>query len=265
MRRFFTDSENIGEDSLLITSPTDVHHIRKVLRLKVGQVIQVSDSLAWEYEAEITSIEDGLVRGKILDKQRFSKESNTYITLFQGVPKQGKMEVIVQKTVELGVGKIVPVFTSRSVVVDNGNFSKKIQRWQKVAEEAGKQCGRGVIPEVHEAIDFSGLLSLLKGGGSDNSNSVNYFDDFDLVLFPYENEEVRTIKDALSQWVDKSDASPHRRNVAIIIGPEGGFSVGEAEALVENGAVSVSLGRTILRTETAGMAGIAMVMYELEM
>lgn len=265
MRRFFTEAGNIGESGFFITSKEDIHHISKVLRLREGASIVASDTLSWEYEGEITSIEEDLITCRIVDKQRFSKEPEVAITLFQGIPKQGKMELIVQKTVELGVSRIVPFFSARTVVTDNGNFSKKIQRWQKVAEEAGKQCGRGKIPEIAEEIKFNKLVSILAQNKEQGPSKLF----FDFTLFPYENEEDRTIKTALQQLkiggLGDSGTLGRELSIGVIIGPEGGFSPMEAQTLKEAGAEAVSLGKTILRTETAGMAAIAMIMYELEM
>lgn len=245
MSRFFTTPDNVGDKSIRITDKQDVQHIVKVLRLHEGDNIDISDSVKWEYETEISYIDKEFVEAIILDKQKFSNEPFTKITLFQGIPKQGKMELIVQKTVELGVYEIMPVFTDRCVVTDNGKFSKKIQRWQKVSDEAVKQCKRGIIPNVSNNITFKEMLKLLGG--------------FDLVLFPYENEDNRSIKDALRELNSKPET------VAIIIGPEGGFSDKEADILKEIDTECVTLGKTTLRTETAGMATIAMTMYELEL
>lgn len=244
MSRFFVSPENIGEDNIIIDNREDLHHMVKVLRLSAGDEIDVSDSSQWEYRCEILSVDADSAVARIVDKQKFTAEPDVKVTLFQGIPKQGKMEVIVQKCVELGVESIVPVFMARTVVVDKGNFGKKIQRWQKVSDEAVKQCRRGIIPQVREPVR--------------TAEAIKQFDRFDLVLFPYENEDGRTIKDEL-----RNCGSP--RNVAVIIGPEGGFSDEEAEAIVNAGGRSVSLGKTTLRTETAGMAAIAMIMYELEL
>ena len=245
MSRFFVHQENIGAKSITITDKEDLHHISHVLRLKAGEKIDVSDAIEWEYSALITSIEKDYVEADILDKQKFSREPALKITLFQGLPKQGKMELIIQKAIELGVFEIVPVFTDRSVVTDNGKMGKKIDRWQKIADEAVKQCKRGLIPRVTEDLTFGEMLGRMK--------------EYDLILFPYENEEELTIKQALRRLTDKPG------KVGIIIGPEGGFSDREAMALKEKGAVCVTLGKTILRTETAGLAAIAMTMYELEL
>lgn len=244
MSRFFVSPENIGEDNIIIDNREDLHHMVKVLRLSAGDEIDVSDSSQWEYRCEILSVDADSAVARIVDKQKFTAEPDVKVTLFQGIPKQGKMEVIVQKCVELGVESIVPVFMARTVVVDKGNFGKKIQRWQKVSDEAVKQCRRGIIPQVQEPVR--------------TAEAIEQFDRFDLVLFPYENEDGRTIKDEL-----RNCGAP--RNVAVIIGPEGGFSDEEAGAIVNAGGRSVSLGKTTLRTETAGMAAIAMIMYELEL
>lgn len=245
MSRFFTCSENIGDKTIRITDKNDIHHILKVLRLKEGDKIDISDSVKWEYKTEISFIDKEVVETLIIDKQKFSNEPKVKVTLFQGVPKQGKMELIIQKTVELGVYEIVPVFTDRTVVMDNGKFSKKIERWQKVSDEAVKQCKRGIIPTVCDDVTFKEMMTRLRG--------------FELILFPYENEDNRTIKDSLRGLVKSPDT------VAIIIGPEGGFSDKEADVLKEFGAECVTLGKTTLRTETAGMAALAMTMYELEL
>jgi 16S rRNA (uracil1498-N3)-methyltransferase len=245
MSKFFVDYHDVKESTIRITDADDRKHMTKVLRLGIGDAICVSDSVQFEYEAEITAIEKEYIEARILDKQKFAREPELLITLYQSVPKQGKMETIIQKTVELGVYSIVPVFTDRSVVIDHGNFYKKIERWQKIADEAVKQCKRGIIPRIQRETTFKEML--------------NDIVKHDLIVFPYENEENRTIKDLLRNLEEKP------KKAAVIIGPEGGFSDQEAESLKKIGAQSVTLGKTILRTETAGMAAIAMTMYELEL
>ncbi|MBQ0078839.1 MAG: 16S rRNA (uracil(1498)-N(3))-methyltransferase, partial [Eubacterium sp.] len=136
MSRFFVTPDCVGADNIIIENRDDVHHMVKVLRLREGDELDVSDSVAWEYRCEIDSIEDGVATLKILDKQSFSAEPETRVTLFQGVPKGSKFETIVQKTVELGVDTIQPVFMARTVVVDKGNYGKKVQRLNKIAAEA---------------------------------------------------------------------------------------------------------------------------------
>lgn len=245
MSKFFVDYHDVKENTIRITDGDDRKHMLKVLRLGIGDTVSISDTVQFEYTAEITAIEKDFIETRILDKQKFAREPELKLTLFQGIPKQGKMETIIQKTVELGIYSIVPVFTDRSVVIDHGNFHKKIERWQKIADEAVKQCKRGIIPQIHREMQFQEMLDDL----------VKY----EVIIFPYENEEQLTIKACLRKLTEKP------QKAAVIIGPEGGFSDKEAELLVQIGAQSVTLGKTILRTETAGMAAIAMVMYELEL
>lgn len=245
MSKFFVDAGSIDDGSIRITDSDDRKHIQKVLRLGPGDLLTISDTVEFEYETEIISIEKDFIEARILDKQKFAREPKLQVTLFQGIPKQGKMETIIQKNIELGVYAVVPVFTDRTVVVDNGSFHNKIQRWQKIADEAVKQCKRGLIPEIQQAMTFKEMI-----------NSLN---QYELIVFPYENEQDCSIKDYLKSIEKKP------RNAALIIGPEGGFSDKEAKALMDLGAKSVTLGKTILRTETAGMAAMAMLMYELEL
>ncbi len=278
MARFFVTKENVGEDVIEITDPEDIRHIVKVLRLAEGDFIDVSDSEEYEYRVELSQVSKEAVVGKIHDKQSFSKEPGLRVTLYQAVPKQGKMETIVQKTVELGIHRIIPVFTKRCVVTDSrGNAAKKAERWQKVSAEAVKQCRRGIVPQVDLPMDFKKMMEEIRN-------------DYDLVLFLYENEQRTTIKQVLrefsAEWVlssamegmsaleewdgepqDESSLLPPRKapSVALIVGPEGGFSDEEAAELKGSCAKCATLGRTILRTETAGMAALAMVMYELEL
>lgn len=251
MSRFFVQPENIGEKNITIDNREDLHHMMKVLRLSEGDIIDISDSVEWEYRAEILYLGKEQAEAKILDKQKFSCEPEVSVTLFQGIPKQGKMELIVQKCVELGIQSIIPVFMDRTVVVDKGNFEKKIARWQKVSDEAVKQCKRGIIPQVFNPMKMEEVYTS--------------FGVFDLVLFPYENEKGLTIKKVLREAAESNSWNEGRKRIAVIIGPEGGFSDEEAENIIKNGGVSVSLGKTTLRTETAGMAALAMIMYEMEL
>lgn len=248
MSKFFVEPSCIEGKYIYLKDKSDIHHMKKVLRLSAGDEVDVSDGAEWEYRAEIKTIYEDEVALVILDKQKFAREPRLHVTLYQGIPKAGKMEGIIQKSVELGVFSIVPVFMERTVVVDKGNFGKKLERWQKISDEAVKQCKRGIVPQIDEAIKFSGAIEQLN--------------QYDLILFPYENEEERTIKDCLRR-ISESEDKP--KTVAIIIGPEGGFSPKEAALLDTVGAERVSLGKTILRTETAGPAALAMTMYELEL
>lgn len=245
MSRFFVRPEDIDGKYIFIKDRDDLHHMKKVLRLSAGDEADISDGQSWEYRGRLEEITGDKAVFVILDKQKFAREPELLVTLYQGIPKAGKMEGIIQKSVELGVHSIVPVFMERTVVVDKGNFDKKLKRWQKVSDEAVKQCRRGIIPPVEEPLKFAGMVQELA--------------EYDLVVFPYENEENRTIKD----WLREPGQKP--KTAAVIIGPEGGFSRKEADLLSGAGIKSVSLGKTILRTETAGPAAIAMIMYELEL
>lgn len=246
MSRFFVPPENIVENSIILDKPEDIRHISRVLRLKEGDTLDIFDNSNWEYVTNITSINDSSINLEILDRRAFSREPDIDIALFQGIPKHGKMDTVVRKSVELGVKKIVPVFMKRTVVVDKGKFGNKIERWRKISVEAAKQCRRGIVPEVSGAVYMDEMLEMLPA--------------FDYVIFSYENEENLTIKDCLRNITGGAGKS-----IALIIGPEGGFADSEADEIKSMGAYSVTLGKTILRTETAGIAAIAMIMYELEM
>lgn len=246
MNRFFVDRGAILDNTIEITDGNDLNHINKVLRLKPGDRLEISDSKEFEYETEIINIDRDVVVLKILDKQKFAKEPQIRVTLYQGVPKSSKMDSIIQKSVELGVHAIVPVFTKRTVVTENRGFEKKLLRWNRISQEAVKQCKRGIIPKVENSMGFFEMENRFKN-------------DYDLILFPYEDELETTIKDVM-RGLDKAV-----QNVALIIGPEGGFSEREAAVITSAGGYSVTLGKTILRTETAGPTALAMIMYELEL
>ena len=247
MSRFFIRKEDVFDDEIVIRDQGDIHHLTHVLRLREGSVFDVSDSDKWEYKVELARFSQTGAWAKIIDKMKFAREPGLRITLFQGVPKQGKMEGIIRKSVELGVNGIVPVITARTEASGIAECGRKRPRWQKVSIEAAKQCRRGTVPEVQAAMAFSDMAGIIASRKFDNA------------VFPYENEEANTIKGTLQSFAAKP------LTLALAIGPEGGFSDSEADFLKEAGACSVSLGKTILRTETAGPAAIAMVMYELEL
>ena len=249
MAKFFIDPKNIDEKYIYLREKNVFHHLVKVLRSKVGDEIEISDGSTWEYVTVIDDIFEDEAVLKIVDKQKFATEPKTRVTLYQGVPKGQKMELIIQKTVELGIDTITPVFMKRTVVEDHGKFDKKIERWQKISDEAVKQCKRGMIPEITGKLTYKEMLGELDG--------------FDLVLIPYEDEEGTTIKDVLREYSE--DRKSEDTKIAVIIGPEGGFTEKEVKDAIESGAKSVTLGKTTLRTETAGIAALAMIMYELEL
>lgn len=247
MRRFFVSPDDINGEEIFISEPSERNHIKNVLRLQAGDTLIIADGSGMEYQAAITDIPADGVKLSILWVSPSELEPITHVTLFQSVPKQGKMETIIQKSVELGVRSVVPVITERSV--PKGGFAKT-ERWQKISAEAAKQCGRAIIPKVAEPC----LLSEM----------IPHLTDYAAVIFPYEQERSRSIKTVLRDSPGLLGGF-REKGLALIIGPEGGFADEEAETLKASGALSCGLGRRILRTETAGPAAIAMIMYELEL
>ncbi|WP_392486600.1 16S rRNA (uracil(1498)-N(3))-methyltransferase [Haloimpatiens sp. FM7315] len=243
MHKFFVPKENIIEDKVTIKGE-DVKHIYKVLRLSEGEKICINNSLGEEYLASIVFINKQEVRLDIIEKLEIKSESPVNIYIYQGLPKAAKMDLIVQKNTELGVKGITPIITERVIVKNELKEYKKIDRWNRIALEACKQCKRGVIPKINNPIDFQSLLKDLE--------------NFDLVVVPYENEEGYGIKKLVEDVKDKDI-----KNIAVIIGPEGGFEKEEIDQLSKMGAYIITLGPRILRTETAGFTCLSLLMYEL--
>lgn len=242
MPKFFVSPDKIFGGRITIDTE-DVQHITKVLRLSEGDVITVSDSTGTDYEAEILELSKSSVQCGILSEKKNDSESNISVTIYQALPKGTKMEYIIQKNTELGVVKIVPCALTRCVVkLDGKDAKKKCERWQKIADEAAKQSGRGVIPEIGDVIGFKEAVEEMKKS--------------DLYFVPYESEENTGLKSILK---DRTDAV----NISFMIGPEGGFAPEEIAYIDEKGIKRVTLGPRILRTETAGEATLSMVMYEL--
>ena len=239
MHRFFADSSCIGSAIITITGD-DVKHISKVLRLRTGDEITICDSCGWDYVCAIEDISQTQVEAKILSKSTNKAESPLHITVYQGLPKSDKMDYIVQKCVELGAVNIVPMATARAVVKLHDE-EKKRTRWQKIALEAAKQCGRGIIPTVNNVTDFSKVIDSLE------PDALN--------ILPYENEDHRKLRQAIAGY--------NGSKVNIIIGPEGGFDPEEISSAECKGINIVTLGPRILRTETAPIAAISAIMYEL--
>lgn len=238
MHRFYV--EDIARDKAVITGE-DARHISRVLRLRLGDVVLACDGAGREWDGKITALSDQRVSLSLSGQRPAKGEPRVSVTLYQCLPKQGKMELIVQKCVELGVTTIVPTTSARCVTrLEGKDVDKRVARYQRVAYEAAKQCGRGVVPRVTPPVPLSATDPAAHG----------------LMLLAYELAET-PLKGVLSAHKDVFD-------VGLIIGPEGGLEEREAHALTAAGAVPVSLGGRILRTETAGMAALAMILYELE-
>ena len=245
MYHFFVEPEQIQDKESIIPG-SDVNHIKNVIRLKVGDEISISNGIdGRDYRCGIAQITEDEVRCEL----RFIKEDGVElpvkVCLFQGLPKGDKMELIVQKAVELGASQVVPVATRRSVVkLDEKKAAKKLQRWQQIAESAAKQAGRGYIPQVSSVLSYQEALE--KAG------------ELDVLLIPYElaegMEEARKVVASIAQG----------QSVGIFIGPEGGFEKEEVDAAIHQGAKAITLGRRILRTETAGLAILSILMFRLE-
>ena len=244
MRRFFTEPQNISGDIAQIFE--DSRHIEKVLRMSCGDRLLVFDGSGFEYVAELISIEKNLCKAKILEKTQSLSEPHIEITLFQGLPKSGKMETIIQKSVELGVFEIVPVMMERCVtkIANKAAGEEKAKRWNKISVEAAKQCGRGRIPKVCEPVSFEEAVQMMQ--------------KFDMPIMPYEvlgHQGKQGLKELLASDKDA-------KTFGIMIGPEGGFSDVEAELAMSRGVNAVGLGRRILRTETVSGALIPMIMFD---
>ena len=243
MPKFFTARENISENEIIIDSE-DAKHIKKVLRLSEGDVITVCDGRGIDHEAEICAIDQNRIKCSILSSRVCDTEPGVRVTLYQGLPKASKMDYIIQKTTELGIARIVPAKLSRCVVkLENAAAeSKKTERWQKIAYEAAKQSGRGVVPEVSSPMSIEEIIKDISGD--------------ELCFVPYECEQETRLSDVLN-------GIGAVKSVSVIIGPEGGFDITEIEKLRAAGIKTITLGRRILRTETAGEAVLAMLMYGL--
>lgn len=247
MHRFFVPGENIREGKVLVLAGSDIHHLTRVLRLGVGDRFVAVVPGDREYTAEIYLSGRTSVAGRIIAERRPDVEPAVNVTLVQGMPKGEKLDQVVQKCAELGVGRIIPLRSERAVArPDYRRAAGRLDRWQRIAREAAEQSGRLAIPQVLPPADWGEALEHCAGS--------------DLILLAWEGEKTRALRDALR---DPLCAGKPVRSVAIIVGPEGGFTAAEVDGAVKGGAVAVSLGPRILRTETAGPALLAMVLYEL--
>ncbi len=244
MHHFFAEPSQI-KGGIVCIEGTDVNHMKNVLRMKAGEKAEVSDGQGAEYLCEVDRYEEEYVFLRIISAGRSEAELPSRIFLFQGLPKGDKMELIIQKAVELGVYQIIPTSTKRAVVkLDTKKAGKKTERWNAIALSAAKQSGRSRIPQVMPVLSFREALEQAR--------------KLDVVMIPYEQAEGMEKTKAIISAVRPG------QDVGIFIGPEGGFEVDEVEKAIQSGAHSITLGKRILRTETAGLAILSILMYHLE-
>ncbi len=242
MRRFFIDSTPNVNGKIDVCGD-EARHMLTVLRMKQGDKLILVSGDGSEYDAVISSCGKESVELDVVLHRICSAEPSVNVTLFQCLPKAAKLDTVVQKCVELGVHDIQLVYSARCIVKPENN-DNKLTRLNRISQEAAKQSGRGIAPCVKQTI---------------NLNECS-FSDYDLVIVAYENEQEFTLKQLLRSKLEYCPS-----NIAVVIGPEGGFERAEVDNILKNqNAFSVTLGRRILRTETAGMALIAMLMYEME-
>lgn len=246
MQKFFVEANQIENNKIIIIGD-DVKHISNVLRMKIDEEVQIGNKETLEnYIAKIFEINKENIILKVVEKLDSSTESNVNIDLYQGLPKADKMEWIIQKTTEIGINKIIPVDMQRCVVkLDEKDAKKKIDRWQKVAEGAAKQSKRDKIPKIENKIKLKEVENRIK--------------EYDIFLIAYEEEKENKLKEQI-----KNIAKKQNYNIGVLVGPEGGLDIKEVEELKEKGAKAVTLGKRILRTETAPIVIISNILYELE-
>ena len=238
MANFYIDKSDITENTAVITGE-EAQHISRVLRMKKGDSVTLCDGEGMFYEAILSDFSDKSVTAEITSSRKAETEPEVKLAIFQGVPKNPKLETIVQKLTEIGAVKIVPVDTKRAVA--KLDKSAKVDRLRKIAREAAKQSKRGIVPEVEDSISFK--------------KAVEMASEAELSIIAYEEEVETSLKSALSGKSPKS--------VSVMIGPEGGFEKEEVELAKEKGLISVTLGKRILRTETAPLVIAGAILYEL--
>ena len=243
MYHFFVEEEQVNGENAYI-SGSDVNHIVNVLRMKIGEELLISVKGDWDYLCKIEEIENDRVNLKLLESME-QRELPIKLTLLQGIPKSDKIEMIIQKATELGVSEIIPVKTNRVVVkIDEKKTQAKVNRWNAIAQSAAKQSKRSIIPKVLNPQTLDNALEIVK--------------DYGVKLLPYENADgIKKTKDILNSLDSKN-------NIAVFIGPEGGFEEAEVKKSTDSGFEVITLGKRILRTETAGLALLSNIMIRLE-
>lgn len=248
MPRFFVQKEQIENETVTLTGD-DAHHVSRSLRMAAGECITVCDTTGTEYECELTDFLPDRVLAKILQTRKSETEPPYYAHVFQALPKGDKLDSVIQKAVECGASEITTFESARCIVRAKGeNEGKKVERRQRIALEAAKQSGRGIVPQVNPTVSFAQMLERAAQA--------------DLPLFCYEGEGTRTLADVLKSANLSADHTP---TVSLVVGSEGGFSPEEAEAARERGLIPVGLGKRILRTETAASFALSCLVFALEM
>ena len=243
MHKFFVEDNQIKDNKIKIIN-NDYNHIVNVLRMKKEDNILITNKNTLEtYNCKIEQINSSEVVCNIISVENKEVEMNVKVDIFQGLPKADKMEYIIQKCVELGVHKIVPV-NMKYCVAKIKDEDKKNIRWNTISEVASKQCKRNLIPKIEKSINMANLYNEIK--------------NYDLAIVAYENEDNTTIKNVLQE-------NKNVKSIAVIIGPEGGISSDEIDSLENLGVKIVSLGNRILRTETASIVALSMIVYEFEL
>lgn len=244
MPRFFVKPEQVQDKELVIRG-NDVNHIKNVLRMHPGDELSISDGQGNDYFCRIKTMDREEIWLDIDNSWKSYVELPVRLYLFQGLPKGDKMEFIIQKAVELGVYEIIPIRTRRVIVkLDEKKEGKKLARWQQIAESGAKQSGRGIVPFVHQVMNFEEALI--------------YAGQLEGAVIPYEKAE------GMKQTRHIIGGLKGKKSIGIFIGPEGGFDENEIEEAVAGGILPVTLGRRILRTETAGLAMLSVLMFEFE-
>lgn len=247
MPRFFVKANQVKDTEIIIIGE-DVKHIKNVLRKQIGDIIEICNQETEKaYKCEIFNIKEEQIISKIIEEIS-SNDDKIKVDIYQGLPKADKMELIIQKAIELGANAIIPVDMKRCIVkLDSKSETKKIERWQKIAESAAKQSGRNIIPEVQNIIQIKDIINLRN--------------QYDAIIVCYENEKEKSLKTELLSIKSQGKQELH---IAIVIGPEGGLEENDVETLKQNGAKIVTLGSRILRTETVALNVLSIIMYELE-
>lgn len=244
MYQFFVEDTQVSASAVTIEG-SDVNHIKNVLRMKCGEKVRISTQSGKNYYCELTEITENIVQADILEEIAEGTELPNKIYLFQGLPKADKMELVIQKAVELGAYEIIPVAMKNCVVkLDDKKAENKVRRWQEIAKSAAKQSKRSLIPKVRMPLTYKQAVEMAK--------------KLQAVFVPYENERGMA---ATKEAVERLTLG---QSIGVFIGPEGGFSPEEIALAKDENMQLISLGKRILRTETAGLATLAILAYHLE-